>query len=481
LTTSSFILGMNKKHRRQKSPARSKSKLPSAKSKSRSPSQIQDLAETFSQQLKNLPLDTLARTSGFRRRKPKKLTPALFAQAACLFVTLSAASFRSWAGLIGWLGGCTLTKQALWERCTDRAAKFLQAILQSLLVSVALQHGLGSPDALVFFGRVLLQDSTTLAVSKALARFFPGARNQRGAQGGLLKIQACYDLLTQQFVHFSLSSFRRNDQAAAADVLPLLRAGDLVIRDLGYFVLEVLEQIAQAQAYFLSRFRVGVGLWETDGRTPVNLLALLRRQGCLDRQFCCGDRKVPVRLVAVRLPAAVAAERRRLARQNRDRRSPPSAERLALLDWAIFITNVPRTVWSARTVAQMYGLRWRIEILFKAWKSHFALAEVPAGSKAQVESFIYAKLIFITLFQVCFARWLPETQTEERPALSLLKVAQAIRDYLLILVVRRQGTDVAGAWQQLLHTHCRYERRRRRHFLQDAQWCGYALSKGTLA
>ena len=478
MTTSSFVLGMNKKTRRKKSPARSPAKLPSAKSKSRSPSQIQDLAEIFSQHLKNLPLESLARTSGFRRRKPKKLTPALFAQAACLFVTLSAASFRSWAGLIGWLGGCTLTKQALWERCTDRAAKFLQAILQSLLVGLALQNGLGPPEALNCFGRVLLQDSTTLAVSKALARFFPGARNQRGTQGGLLKIQACYDLLTQQFVHFSLSSFRRNDQAAAADVLPLLRAGDLVLRDLGYFVLEVLEQIAQAQAYFLSRFRVGVGLWETDGRTPVNLLAQLRRHGSLDRQFGCGDRKVPVRLVAVRLPATVAAERRRLARQNRDRRCPPSAERLALLDWAIFITNVPRRVWSARTVAQMYGLRWRIEILFKAWKSHFALAEVPAGSKAQVESCIYAKLIFITLFQVCFARWRPETQTEERPALSLLKVAQAIRDYLLMLVVRRQDTDVARAWQQLLHTHCRYERRRRRHFLQDAHGCGDARSKG---
>ena len=467
---------MKKKHIRKKSPARTVPKCKGAKTKSRAPIQIKDLAETLSQNLEKLALDTLARTSGFRRRRPKKLTPVLFAQGACLFVTLSAASFRCWAGLIGLLGGCTLSKQALWERCTDRAAKFLQAILQSLLASLAIQSGLVFPSSLNFFGRVLLQDSTTLAVSKELARFFPGARNQRGAQGGLLKIQACYDLLSQSFVHFSLSSYRRNDQAAAADVLPLLRAGDLVIRDLGYFVLEIFEQIAQAHAYFLSRFRAGVGLWETDGTTPVNLLALLRRFGSLDRQFCFGDKKVRARLVAVRLPAEVAAERRRLARQNRDRRCPPSAERLALLDWAIFITNVPRTVWSARTVAQMYGLRWRIEIVFKAWKSHFALAQVPAGSKAQVESLIYAKLIFIILFQVCFAQWLPQTQTEERSALSLLKVAQAIKDYLLILVVSRRGTDAALAWQQLLNTHCRYERRRRRYFMQDAQWCGYAVT-----
>src|SRR3989304_3747955 len=117
---------MKKKHCRKKSPAPTVPKIKSAKTKSCPPTQIKDLAETLSQNLEKLPLDTLARASGFRRRKPKKLTPALFAQAACLFVTLSATSFRCWAGLIGLLGGVTLSKQALWERCTERAAEFLQ-------------------------------------------------------------------------------------------------------------------------------------------------------------------------------------------------------------------------------------------------------------------------------------------------------------------------------------------------------------------
>ena len=70
----------------------------------------------------------------------------------------------------------------------------------------------------------------------------------------------------------------------------------------------------------------------------------------------------------------------------------------------------------------------------------------------------------------------PQTQTEERSAFEPAKVAQAIKDYLLILVVSRRGTDAALAWQQLLNTHCRYERRRRRYFMQDAQWCGYAVT-----
>lgn len=486
---------MKKKHRRPKSPRRPSPKVTPAKATAKSSSakakppkrqpgrtksprlpQPADLAATLGTHLSKLPLEATARATRFCRRKAKKLTPALFVQAACVVVTLESVSYRCWAGLIGLLGRCTLTKQGLYERLTDGAARFLQATLQGLLQNLAKSNGMVLPAALSSFSRVLIQDSTTLAVSQALARFFPGARNQRGAKGGLLKIQACYDLLTDQFVHFSLSSFRRNDQAASADVLPLLRVGDLVIRDLGYFALEVMEQIGLAQAFFLSRWRVGVGLWEIDGRTPVHLLALLRRQGRLDREFCLGDKKVRARLVAVRLPAEVAAERRRLARANRDQRCPPSAERLALLDWAIYVTNVSAKVWSAREVAQTYGLRWRIEIIFKSWKSHFALADVPAGSKAQAESLIYAKLIFITVFQVWFAQCHGEDWAVDRPAMSLLKVAQAVRDYFLTLMVLHLGINALAAWQQLLSTHCRYERRKRRHFMQDGELCSYAMA-----
>jgi len=461
-----------------KKPSHRNKSLPKNKSdqgKTDAPNPVQPLAASLQQQLDKLPLDSLARASGFRRRQPKKLGPRLFVHAACLLVTLGSVSYRRWAGLIGVLGGCTLAKQSLFERMTPRAVAFLQSVLGALLGTLATTP-VPVPAALRGFGRVLVQDSTTLQLSEKLARYFPGASNQKGAQGGMLKIQACYDLLSQSFVRFSLSSYRRNDQAASPEVLSLVRAGDLILRDLGYFVLEVLEQIATAHAYFLSRLRLGVGIWEADGCTPVNLLRRLRScPGNFEGQFCLGKEKLLVRLVAVRLSAEVAAQRRRKARQNRDRRSAPSVQRLALLGWGIFITNVPATRLSARAVAQVYGLRWRIETIFKAWKSYFALTEVPAGSKAQVEALIHAKLIFITLFQVCFwRRWWAGLDAQGRPALSLLKVAQAVQSYLLVLVLSRSGVDLALAWEQLLNTHCRYERRRRRHFMQDVQGNGGA-------
>ncbi|MBE0544218.1 MAG: transposase [Verrucomicrobia bacterium] len=43
------------------------------------------------------------------------------------------------------------------------------------------------------------------------------------------------------------------------------------------------------------------------------------------------------------------------------------------MGWTIVLTNVPRAVWPAKALAPLYRLRWRSEMIFKAWKSHLGL------------------------------------------------------------------------------------------------------------
>ncbi len=373
-------------------------------------------------------------------------------------------SFRRWAVLVGVLGQLCLSKQALWERITPRAVAFLQALLGHLLHRRLARALPAFPAALATFLRVLIQDSTTVKLWPGLAAAFPGARNQLGGDCGHLKIQSLYDLRAQRFVSFSLSGFNRNDQAAAPDVLALVRPGDLVLRDLGYFVLDTFQQIAQAGAFFLSRLRLDSTLRDARTGQPLDLLGTLQRQGSLDRQVRLGAAQLPVRVVAVKLPEALAAERRRKAKQSRDRRSPPTARHLALLGWAIFITNVPREIWSAQTVAQIYGLRWRIETIFKAWKSHFRLTEGPRGSVAQLEALIYARLIFVTLFaQTCAGA---AAYSGTAPPQSLLQWAGLIGDFFLVLALAAWGLSFQESFLRQLYYHGRYERRRRKHFVE---------------
>jgi hypothetical protein len=412
-----------------------------------------------------LPLDVLARQSGFCRRRPKKIHPQAFLQLCCLGALQARASLSSWAALWGLFTSRTLSKQALARRCSAPALAFLQAVLQTLLAGLC-RPPAATPGYLRAFRRVLLQDSTTLPLAPKLAARFPGSRNQTRQTSASLKIQVIFNLLDESFLHFSLTPFTTNDQKAAPLILSVLRAGDLIIRDLGYFVLRVFQDCQAQGACFLSRWRWGVLLSDPQTRQPLDLLARLRTYGAWEGPVLLGAAQpLPVRLVAVPLPPAVAAERRRKLRANRDRRCKPSANQLALLDWEIFITNVPPEVWPASTVAKVYGLRWRIEILFKAWKGHFQLAHLTNGSAEQIQLLIYGRLIWITLFHVHFLGSAP-------PAghLSVLKLAAWCRDFLLACLLAHQTPPSAAALRQQISYHCRYEKRRkRRNFPQQLQ------------
>jgi len=49
----------------------------------------------------------------------------------------------------------------------------------------------------------------------------------------------------------------------------------------------------------------------------------------------------------------------------------PSKAVLELMGWTIFITNLREEV-SFEVLLEIYGLRWRIEVIFKAWKSNMS-------------------------------------------------------------------------------------------------------------
>lgn len=411
-------------------------------------------------------LEQPARQSRFLKRKPRKITPLLFVQAAVLLVSQRAVTLSRWATLLGVLGYTSVAKQSLWARINTQAVEFLQRVLGTVIGRRLQGGGQAVPEVLKSFGRVFIQDSTTIKLSAKLASVYSGATNHHGTKNGLLKIQAVYELVSQRFVHFGLSGFTRNDQAAAYDILPLLKPGELVLRDLGYFVIGSFQQIARKGVFFLSRFRLNTKVYDRRTGQELNLLGQLKKQGQMDRQVLLGSQRLPVRLVAIKLPQAVAAERRRKARNNRDKRCSPNKRSLQLFGWAIFVTNVPRQRGCARTVAQLYGLRWQIESLFKVWKSHFGLTQVPRGSSEQLLVMIYARLVFITVIaQIFRVHWLNQGQDKE-PAVSWFKLAAVLSDYLLLLCLEAWGIGLTEILLEQLSYHGRYERRTRKNSVQ---------------
>ena len=211
---------------------------------------------------------------GLIRRKPRKIHPLQLLKAFCILLPHGPPSLRALAMVLSVLCAEAVSKQAVAKRIGKPWVEFLKQIL-ALMLCKRLKTA-SAESLFVAFNRVLLHDSSTLPLPEALAPYYPGSRNQRGHHAQA-KVQAILDIKSRSYVHFSLTPFTRNDQAAASDVLGLLQTGDLIIRDLGYFVLKILKGITDAGAFFISRCRYGCSLYDPD--SPVDLPRLLRKEG----------------------------------------------------------------------------------------------------------------------------------------------------------------------------------------------------------
>lgn len=366
----------------------------------------------------------LARKIGFLRRC-RKIDPAQFLQALVIVSSQAAFSLRLIALFFGSLSNQRISKQAIAKRINAQCVQFVRSAVFAYIANISKFDRLRDDKVFEPFCRVLIQDSTVVNLPVHLASHFPGPANQTKRKLAALRIQTYYDLCAENFPYFEISGFRRIDQAAAGDILAIAKPGDLVLRDMGYFSIPILKKLSDSGIHFLSRLPYKVSILDPMTLKTMDLLSELKRKGRFDQTVLIGaEHRFSVRLVALPLPQQVVNERRRKAKNNRDTSRNPSKRHLEMLAWNIFITSVPDSIWSPEAVDEVYRVRWRIEIIFKSWKSHFNLTETPTGSVYELETFIWAKLLSICLFQNIFAGLDLYCSKYHDAQASLLKTAQ---------------------------------------------------------
>jgi hypothetical protein len=436
------------------------------------------LPSTFRLGLDTEEIERIALRSGFMKRRPRKIEPSAFLQALVLMSLGPVFSMRTLAIRLGILTHNVISKVAVFLRMKSTVVDFVREALFNIVWATSRlkeEIGKGVFDS---FRRVLLQDSTNLALPSKLAAYFPGASNQSGKTSASVKLQIIYNALTETFVSFVLTAYGCNDQCASSSILDIIRQGDLVIRDLGYSSLRVFRAIGEKKAFYLSRYSHKIALFRPSGGR-FDLLRSLRKHGTLDEGLHAGsEERLAVRVVAIPVPEHVAGQRRRKLRHSRDRRLNPDPTHLALLGWEIFLTNVPQNIWDAKMVARIYGVRWRIEIIFKSWKSHFNIHAFDHPTPKEVELLIWARLIYITLFQACFFTHLAAlVYNTTGQHLSVLKAADFFSQHFLLALLT--DGDCRLIVQQVLK-HCTYEKRnKRRNYGQIFRFLVENSSPGT--
>ncbi|MBI2416609.1 MAG: IS4 family transposase [Ignavibacteriales bacterium] len=420
--------------------------------------------------LGRIPLCKLSKVSGFCKRKPKKISPKDFILGFFLMLSCPGIhSFEQWANKIGQLTNKLISKQALWKRMQPQVLLFLQMVLAHVITdSMRKVFEFTDSKKVKLFKNIILEDATHIQLNDNLAEDYPGnAAANHKTRKALLKLQVCYNLTKAKFERFHITNFRKNDQSYSEEIVDIVKSGDLLIRDLGYYVLSVFQKLQNKGVSYISRFRIKTNVYlHKDDDKPIDLAKMLSKRGSLDISVFLGVKdRLPVRLVALPVEESVASERRRRARLDQNKRNVMAKDKLFLLGWELFITNIEKEKLTASDIAAFYFLRWRIEIIFKCWKSCMKVERVPIGcNKIRLEAYIYCVLIFVILLQVNVYRYYVEIKTDQKKKnnngyISLMKLTKFFADNINNIILQDYPKNSRS--QRLLEKriiyYCRYD------------------------
>jgi hypothetical protein len=295
--------------------------------------------------------------------------------------------------------GVTVGTSALDERLNARTADALAALLGDALQYTVVAHP-ATPALLRRFNGVYVLDSTTVSLPPSLATIFPGCGGSTADDGqAAVKLQLRLELTCGTLDGLTGDAGRSADQAAdlAREFLP---PQALRLTDLGYFDLDTLRAYAADEVYYLTRLapRVKIGTPGNDLQGLAQFLAE-RTTATIDQQVEIGvEARWRCRLIAVRVPAAVAAKRlARLVKTACRKGRKVSAEQQALCAWTVLVTNVPPEKLSVAEAVALQRARWQIELCFKVWKSEGKLDESHGWRAERVACELLAKLLALVV------------------------------------------------------------------------------------
>lgn len=334
--------------------------------------------------LKSGALAEAARETGFQRREARKVGPVPFFWA--LLASFSTESRRTLVGLAraaSVYAGEKITRQGFHKRMTEHAVAFLHAAYQRLLHQAQGMIHAGLPKAYAVFRDINLIDSTTLRLADRLAKLYPACRHN--VRKAALKIHACMSLSRKHVERLRITAERVHDRKG----MPIGRwvLGRLLMFDLGYFDYGLFQFIRTAGGAFLTRLKgsangvlVHVRRGCAKRHVGRNLNGSLYRGPVVDVdvQFKEGKHAVTFRVVGIRDDTA--------------------------WDYHWYVTSLGAEDFPPEEIAELYRLRWQIELLFKEWKSLCRIGQIPSGKPAVVLCLVYASLCVALLSRL--AMWL---------------------------------------------------------------------------
>lgn len=292
-----------------------------------------------------------------------------------------------------------ISTEGLNKRFKETTVAFTEKILEAYLAH-SINHDSIATALKDKFTGIRVLDSTEFKLPDSLASVFPGYSSASAASCAAIQFE--YDILSKRICSLTLGNAKQSDKTFADERMDNIKAGELIIRDLGYYSVDSYKKIEDNKAFYISRLRSQIKIYEKqyDQYKELDLATLISRirkssKSNFDQTVYIGTKeKKEVRLMAWLLEED--AQKNRLAKKKNKKGVINNNDILwSMLN--VFVTNITKEELPLQQAYELYKIRWQIELMFKIWKSILKLDVVRKMKAERLKCYLYTKLLWILL------------------------------------------------------------------------------------
>ena len=381
------------------------------------------MSDNFKKSLSKELIDKFASQNGFVKRS-SKLEGRHFVE-MLMFANLNAipVSLNDLSAYLLEEHQIAVSKQGVDNRFNVNAVDFLKGLLSAIMkenlqidIPEKAAHG---------FKSMRIKDSTKWNLLDNCSKKYKGHGGYRAKSSAMISVQYEYDLLNGDIIDLSLNPGTRNDLQDSKQVRDNIEENDLLIRDLGYISMGYLENVVDKKAYFLNKMPPQLGVYKQEDQSKkedfVQIAKLMKNKNLpyLDREVLVGYRKyLKCRMVVIRVPDNIYKQKLSEAKKKAKQRGHGvSDEYKARAMFNVYLTNVAQTKVPPEIVAELYRVRWQIELIFKVWKSLVNVNRLSQMKQERFECQLLGKLIWLMVNWKVFSvinGWMHQNNKENR-------------------------------------------------------------------
>ena len=340
-------------------------------------------------------VDNIAEETGFTKRH-RKIEPYIFFWSMVLgFGVQLQRTLESLRRGYGDMAGVKISQSSWHDRFKPETVQFLKGCVKLAIRKMAGEANRTLSSKMKWVEDILIQDSSVVRLSAKLMKEYPAVRSRKNAAG--LKVSMLVSAVASSPQKVTIHGERLHD-IKTLKIGPWVK-NKLLLIDLAFFKHHMFARIAENDGYFLSRLK--------QNSNPLILSTLRVYRGNSIELEGKHWKEIRDKIKREVLDAEVEVTFSRRVYNGKRSRDSMTFRLVAIYNheakkYHVYITNIPPEVLDAEDVAELYRVRWDIEMIFKELKSKYSLDAITSANPDVVEGLIWVGILTLLVSRRLF-------------------------------------------------------------------------------